>query len=67
MGLKIVCNVCGYVLYEGVELIPFYKLRQEIDNKCPNCKRKLAIRPVSVELSETKGVSKNGEQMSQIT
>lgn len=50
MGLSIVCNGCGNVLYDGVDIIPFYKLRQEIDNKCPKCKRKLAIRPITVEL-----------------
>ncbi|MCR3907092.1 MAG: hypothetical protein NUK62_08730 [Tenericutes bacterium] len=50
MGLHIVCHGCGHVLYDGIDIIPFYKLRQELDNKCPNCKRKLAIHPISVEL-----------------
>jgi len=67
MGLKIVCHQCSYVLYEGFDLIPFFKLRDELDGKCPNCKRKLAIRPVTVELYDTKGVSIDGRQLSQIS
>lgn len=66
MGLKIVCHGCGHVLYEGFDLIPFFKLRDELDGKCPNCKRKLAIRPVSVELYDSKGVNINGKLPSQI-
>lgn len=67
MGMKIVCNVCNHISYEGIEIIPLYKLRQGINNKCPNCNRKRAIRPISVKLFEIKGAIKNGEQISQIT
>jgi len=50
MGLKIVCHRCGNTLYEGFDLIPFFKLRAELDGKCPKCKRKLSVRPVNVKL-----------------
>ena len=66
MGLKIVCHACSYVLFEGFELVPFFKLRDELDGKCPNCKRKLAIRPVSVELYDSKGDNIDGKLPSQI-
>jgi len=62
MGLKIVCHQCNQLLYEGFDLIPFFKLRDKIDGKCPNCKRKLAIRPITVELHITKGDNTNGKQ-----
>lgn len=52
MGLKIVCHACSHVLYEGFDLVPFFNLRNKLDGKCPNCKRKLAIRPLTVELYE---------------
>ncbi len=67
MGLKIVCHQCNYLLYEGFELIHFFKLRDQLDGKCPNCKHKLAIRPITVELYDKKGVNTNGKQSSQIT
>jgi len=52
LGFSIVCHSCGYVLYDGFDMIPLYKLRREIDGRCPNCKRKLAIRPLSISFSE---------------
>jgi hypothetical protein len=61
MGLKIVCHACSYVLFEGFELIPFFKLRDQLDGKCPNCNRKLAIRPISVELYDTKPPKNNSK------
>ncbi len=66
MGLKIVCHSCGYVLYEEFDLIPFFKLRAELDGRCLKCNRKLSARPVSVQLFDTKGVASNGKQISQI-
>jgi len=39
----------GYVLYGGNDMIPFYRLRRKIDGRCPSCKRKLAIRPLSIK------------------
>ena len=50
MGFTIVCNGCGHVLCEGTDMIPFYQLRRDTDNRCPNCQRKLAIRPVKIEM-----------------
>jgi NAD-dependent SIR2 family protein deacetylase len=49
MGFSIVCHECGQVLYEGEKMILLYKLRNEIDNKCPNCKRKLSLKPLTIE------------------
>ncbi len=63
MGLKILCHECSHVLYEGFDLIPFFKLRSELNGKCPNCKNKLAIRPVSVEMKGTNFAKINNAKM----
>ena len=63
MGLKIVCHQCNHVLYEEFDLIPFFKLRDELDGKCPNCKRKLAIRLVKVEMKGVKFAQINSPKM----
>ena len=52
MGFSIVCHECGFTLYEGEKMILLYKLRNEIDNKCPNCKRKLSMKPLSIEIED---------------
>jgi DNA-directed RNA polymerase subunit RPC12/RpoP len=53
MGFSVVCHECGKVLYDGRDMIQLYKLRREIDNKCPNCKRRLALEPIKIEYSVT--------------
>jgi hypothetical protein len=50
MGLKIICHDCENILYNGIDLIHFFKLRAELDGKCPKCDRKLSVRPVNVKL-----------------
>jgi len=37
---------------DGFDMIPLYRLRREIDGRCPKCKRKLAVRPLSISMSE---------------
>ena len=66
MGLKIVCQACSHVLFEGFEPIPFFKLRDGLDGTCPKCKRKLAIRPISSQRYDAKGVNIHGKLPSQI-
>ena len=49
LGFSVVCHGCGKLLYEGKEMIPLYRLRYRTDGKCPECKRKLGVRPLSIE------------------
>ena len=49
MSFKIVCHVCGHVLYQGRDMIQLYKLRRETDNKCPGCGRRLSLDPIKIE------------------
>lgn len=67
MGLKIVCHACSHVLYEGFDLIPFFNLRDKLDGKCPNCKRKLAIRPLTVDLYEKNEARKERKKILQLS
>ena len=52
MGFSIVCHECGHTLYNGRDMILLYKLRREIDNRCPGCKRKLSLKPLSIKVED---------------
>ena len=52
MGFSIICHECGHSLYEGRDMIQLYKLRREIDNRCPSCGRKLSIRPLGIKVED---------------
>lgn len=65
MGFTVVCHGCGHVLYQGIDIIPFYKLRSQLEGKCPSCERKLAIRPVTVKLKGVNFEKFNNAKMSQ--
>ncbi|MEJ2272490.1 MAG: hypothetical protein P8X91_08460 [Candidatus Bathyarchaeota archaeon] len=54
MGFSIVCHECGQVLYEGEKMMR--ALRRDIDNRCPNCKRKLSLKPLSIEFGKVSGL-----------
>jgi DNA-directed RNA polymerase subunit RPC12/RpoP len=52
MGFIIVCYECGYTLYNGRGMILVYKLRREINNRCPGCGRKLSVKPLSIKVED---------------
>jgi len=35
-----------------MDMIQLYKLRREIDNKCPCCGKKLSIHPLSIKIED---------------
>jgi ribosomal protein S27AE len=47
---RVVCQQCGYVLYDGAELKPPDEIIQQYYGKCPNCGKKLALVPLDVEV-----------------
>jgi hypothetical protein len=49
LGISVVCHGCGKLLYERTEMILLNRLRRRIDGKCPDCRRKLGVRPLSIE------------------
>lgn len=56
MPLRVTCQDCGAVLYEGAELKPPYEIIEILDGKCPNCAKKLAHIPLQVEIKPVEGL-----------
>jgi uncharacterized OB-fold protein len=54
MPLRIICEKCGSVLYEGVDLKPPDEVVQQCGGKCPKCGKKLLLIPSYVEVKPTK-------------
>jgi hypothetical protein len=52
LGFTVVCHGCGEFLYEGIEMIPIYRLLSKYDGRCPACNRKLSATPKTIELQE---------------
>jgi len=47
---KVICEKCGFVLYEGTELKPPDEIIQTNDGKCPNCCKKISFIPKKVDV-----------------
>ena len=50
MPLKVCCDRCGTILYEGPDVKPPYEIIQNYEGKCPYCHRKLSHVPKAVEV-----------------
>ncbi|UCE16525.1 MAG: hypothetical protein JSV12_02635 [Candidatus Bathyarchaeota archaeon] len=51
---QVVCEECGRILYDGVDLRPPEELIQEYDGKCPKCGKKLSFAPKKIEIKSVK-------------
>ncbi|MGB9756707.1 MAG: hypothetical protein ACPLVJ_02875 [Candidatus Bathyarchaeales archaeon] len=51
---RVVCQGCGYVLYEGAELKPPDEILHQHGGKCPKCGKKLSLIPINVEVKPIK-------------
>lgn len=51
---RVVCQKCGYVLYEGDDLKPPDEILHQHNGKCPKCNKKLALVPLDVEVKPAK-------------
>jgi predicted RNA-binding Zn-ribbon protein involved in translation (DUF1610 family) len=47
---RVICQKCGFLLYDGIELKPPDEIIQSHDGKCPNCGKKLSFVPKNVEV-----------------
>jgi DNA-directed RNA polymerase subunit RPC12/RpoP len=47
---KVICEKCGFVLYEGSELKPPDEIIQTNDGKCPKCGKKISFIPKKVDV-----------------
>lgn len=47
---QVLCDKCGFVLYEGTDLKPPDEIIQTHAGKCPNCGKKIGFVPTKVEV-----------------
>ncbi|MFQ6080176.1 MAG: hypothetical protein ACE5OW_00710 [Candidatus Bathyarchaeia archaeon] len=50
MPQRVICQGCGTVLYERIELVPPDEVILRYDGKCPKCGKKLSLTPINVEV-----------------
>lgn len=50
MPQRVVCEDCGKILYEGLDLKPPDEIIQRYNGKCPKCGKRLAFVPITVEV-----------------
>jgi predicted nucleic acid-binding Zn-ribbon protein len=46
------CEKCGAILYEGMDLKPPYEIVKRYNGKCPKCGRKLFSDPINFEVTK---------------
>jgi len=54
----VVCQQCGTVLYEDVELKPPDEILQRYGGKCPKCGKKLSLIPIDVDVKPANKMGK---------
>jgi DNA-directed RNA polymerase subunit RPC12/RpoP len=47
---QVICEKCGFTLYEGSELKPPDEIIQMHEGKCPKCGKKISFMPKKVEV-----------------
>jgi DNA-directed RNA polymerase subunit RPC12/RpoP len=47
---QVICEKCGFILYEGSDLKPPDEIIQTHDGKCPKCGKKISFVPKKVEV-----------------
>lgn len=50
MPQRVICEKCGFILYEGSELKPPDEIIQTHDGKCTKCGNKISFVPKKVEV-----------------
>lgn len=50
MPMKVHCEKCGFLLYEGLNVKAPYEIIQNYNGKCPNCAKRLRHVPKTVEI-----------------
>jgi DNA-directed RNA polymerase subunit RPC12/RpoP len=60
MPQRVICEKCGAVLYDGIELKPPDEIIQNYDGKCPTCGKKLSFVPKNVEVKPAEEANTSG-------
>jgi hypothetical protein len=55
---KVICEKCGFILYEGSELKPPDEIIQNHDGKCSKCGKKISFIPKKVEVKSANKTSR---------
>ena len=50
----VICQKCGYILYDEDDLKPPDEILHQYNGKCPKCGKKLALVPLDVEVKPAK-------------
>jgi hypothetical protein len=48
--MKVSCEKCEFLLYEGLDVKAPYEIVQEYNGRCPNCARRLRHKPEGIEI-----------------
>ena len=56
MPMRVLCEKCGFLLYEGLDVKTPYEIVQSHDGKCPKCAKRLRHLPKSVEIKPLQSV-----------
>ena len=51
---RVICQKCGYVLYDEADLKPPDEILHQYNGRCPKCGKKLALVPLDVEVKPAK-------------
>ena len=55
MPMRILCGRCGYVFYEGDELIPPETVAKKYGFRCPRCSSPLQVKPLKIRIEPRGG------------
>ncbi len=50
MPEKIICGRCGFVFYEGHDLVPPEVIAKKYDYRCPRCSSPLKLKPLTIKI-----------------
>lgn len=50
MPLKIVCSKCGYVLYDGKDIISVTTIIDKYRGRCPKCKHRFSTKNIRMKI-----------------
>lgn len=55
MPQKIICSGCGFIFYEGDDLVYPEDVLKKYEYKCPRCGRTLNLNPERIEVRKASG------------
>ena len=50
----IVCGHCGFIFYEGTDLVPPETVAKKYNYRCPRCLAPLKLKPLNMKVEATR-------------